>query len=77
MREGQKMREREGKGAREREREKVREQQREGERERVRRGKGERERAPTRLAHHGLFLYSIDFSKSWRGGSLAVCSARA
>lgn len=40
---------------------------REREREKEREGKdegGEGERDPTRLTHHGLFLYSIDFSKS-------------
>lgn len=54
---------REGKGRSENEDER----EQEGNDERWRRGEGS-----ARLAHHGLFLYSIDFSKSswWESGSL-------
>lgn len=54
--------EREAKGEKER---KKKERKRDREKsEREREGKDAGGRASTRLAHHGLFLYSIDFSKS-------------
>lgn len=42
------------------------------ERAREKEDEGGRGKGSARLAHHGLFLYSIDFSKSswWESGSL-------
>lgn len=55
-----------------RERERERERGRGREREKEGKDEGGRGEGSARLAHHGLFLYSIDFSKSswWESGSL-------